>query len=342
MRWVRWRRSRGRACPAGWELGQAASQGLSAAVAEHIDTCARCASELRALERLRQRARTLPAPAMPAASRARIVMALRTEAIHPRRPPLAMARGFRPWIVATTLGMTIAGGALLTAHHGGRTGDAPPSPVPAAPRRPAALSYPPLVGEGSREAASGQRTETVAPEKPAVAPATTTAAAATTNNSQKPAARHLRLSALARTAAAAATDRAAFEKGWQLFRDGEYMTAAAAFAELERQAAGDAIVEDALFWRSVALARAGEKVQARAAIASFVSRFPRSARAGQACASLGWMLIEAGDRVGARALLERAARDGSETVRTSARRGLQAIEAFDPDAPPPPGDSPSR
>jgi TolA-binding protein len=171
--------------------------------------------------------------------------------------------------------------------------------------------------------------------KPAVA-------TAISNNSQKPAPRHPRLSALAHLPAAAATDRAAFEKGWRLFRDGEYMGAAAAFAELERQAAGDAIVEDALFWRSVALGRAGEKVQARAAIASFVSRFPRSARAGQACASLGWMLVEAGDRVGARALFERAARDGSETVRTSARRGLQAIEAFDPDAAPRPDESVTR
>ncbi|HEY2902076.1 MAG TPA: tetratricopeptide repeat protein, partial [Polyangia bacterium] len=119
---------------------------------------------------------------------------------------------------------------------------------------------------------------------------------------------------------------------WMLLRQGDFMDAAAAFADLERRAPGDAIVEDALFWRGVALGRAGQKLQARAAIASFVSRFPQSARAGEASASLGWLLVEAGDRVGARALFERAARDRSDRVRASARTGLQQIEAGE-DAP---------
>ena len=122
-------------------------------------------------------------------------------------------------------------------------------------------------------------------------------------------------------------DHAAFEQGWALLRQGDFMDAAAAFADLERHAPGDAIVEDALFWRGVALARAGQKVQARAAVASFVGRFPQSARAGEASASLGWLLLEDGDRVGARTLFERAARDRSERVRSSARSGLQQIEA---------------
>jgi hypothetical protein len=271
---------------------------------------------------------------MPAASRERIVMALRSEALLPRRPPRPVARGFRPWIVGTTLGMTIAGGTFLAARLGWPHRDAPLSPSHAAPQMPAPSLYRPLIGEGGPETPTPQVTATAAAPKPAVA--------AATNNGQRPAARHPRLSALARPAAAAAADRAAFEKGWQLFRDADYLAAASAFAELERQAAGDAIVEDALFWRGVALGRAGEKVQARAAIANFVSRFPRSARAGQACASLGWVLVEAGDQVGARALFERAAGDRSETVRTSARRGLQAIEAFEPDAPSRPSGSATR
>jgi hypothetical protein len=322
MKWLRWRRSGKGACPAGWELGQAASQGLTTGLAAHIETCGRCATELRAMERLHQRARSLPARTIPAASRQRIVMALRSEAVLPRQPPRGAATRSRRWTFAATLGVAIAGGTLMAARFRRPPGERtlPDSPAPLRAIDVAPHPLPPVAVDAPPERAA-----------PPVA-----------GKTQRPAARHPRLSVATRATTGEAADRAAFEKGWQLFRSGDSMAAAAAFADLERQAAGDAIVEDALFWRGVALGRAGEKVQARAAVAAFVRRFPRSARAGQACASLGWMLVEAGDPMGARALFERAAHDRSEKVRASARRGLQAIEASDEGTPAPPDQPTTR
>ncbi|HEX3698386.1 MAG TPA: tetratricopeptide repeat protein [Polyangia bacterium] len=416
-----WRRFRSAQCPTGWKLGQAASQGLTAAQTTHVESCAHCASELRALEQLGRRARTLTAPIIPAASRTRIVMALRSEASGPRRRALSMGRPWR-WSAAAALALTIGAGTLLASlYHGTRN---PPAPAASASHASVRvigqaaydraqtggdeiirlesgtidLEVKPLapterlrvmVGDATVEVrgthfditAAGNRLQSVhvhhgvvdvsigdkrvtrlgegdqwlaspptpvapslvatdapkrAPQKPAlVTPPEAASRPPIQPSSRRASARWPVVASAAPPPPAptiAAADRAAFQQGWMLLRQGDFMAAAAAFADLERRVPGDAIVEDALFWRGVALGRAGQRQQARAAIASFVSRFPQSARAGEASASLGWLLVEAGDRVGARSLFERAARDRSDRVRASARNGLQQIEAAE-DAP---------
>ncbi|HEY2901767.1 MAG TPA: FecR domain-containing protein, partial [Polyangia bacterium] len=102
---------------------------MTAAQATHVESCAHCAAELRALEHLGRRARALPAPTIPAASRTRIVMALRSEASGPRRRALPLGRPWG-WSAAAALALTVGAGTLLAAlYHGARNAPAVTAPA---------------------------------------------------------------------------------------------------------------------------------------------------------------------------------------------------------------------
>jgi TolA-binding protein len=118
---------------------------------------------------------------------------------------------------------------------------------------------------------------------------------------------------------------ASFDRAWSLLRHGQTQAAAAAFAEVERQARGSPIEEDAAYWRAVAVARSGDSGIARRLFGEFLRRFPESSRAGEAALAFGWLLLEAGDLDQARSAFERAARDASAPVRARALDGLRAI-----------------
>ena len=101
--------------------------------------------------------------------------------------------------------------------------------------------------------------------------------------------------------------------------------AAAASFKASRTAAGSAVVEDATFWEGVALARAGDSAGAIAALKRFTSKYPKSARNGEASARLGWLLLDAGDKDAAAAMFHAAENDRVESVRKSAKKGLDKI-----------------
>jgi TolA-binding protein len=121
------------------------------------------------------------------------------------------------------------------------------------------------------------------------------------------------------------TQRASFERGWNLLRSGDPAKAAEAFAEVERLSGSDAIAEDALFWQAVSLGKANRKTEAAMALHRFVTRFPNSERFGEASAMLGWMLLDEGDRDGAKQAFQRAIHDRVDRVRASAQSGLERI-----------------
>jgi hypothetical protein len=120
-----------------------------------------------------------------------------------------------------------------------------------------------------------------------------------------------------------------FAHAWSLLRSGDPRAAAAELAQLQRQARGRDIEEDALYWRAVALHRSDDGAGAVACFAEFLERFPASSRAGEAAAALGWLLLQAGDRRGARQAFERAAGDPSPHVRSDAQQGLRRTQADD-------------
>jgi hypothetical protein len=126
-------------------------------------------------------------------------------------------------------------------------------------------------------------------------------------------------------ATASAPQRASFDRAWRLLRGGDAAQAATAFREVEQQAGGDAISEDAAFWQAVALARANLTADARRELTRFVAHYPGSARVGEASAMLGWMLLDSGDTEGARRAFERAVTDKVDRARASAQSGLERL-----------------
>jgi TolA-binding protein len=116
-----------------------------------------------------------------------------------------------------------------------------------------------------------------------------------------------------------------FEEGWRALAAGELDRAAERFEQSARSAPQDPLAEDAWFWNATTLARAGRATAATDALEAFLGRYPRSPRRGEASAVLGWLLLDAGDVAGAEARFRAAADDRVETVRASAKKGLEAI-----------------
>jgi len=116
--------------------------------------------------------------------------------------------------------------------------------------------------------------------------------------------------------AAAAARVAAFRRGWDALRGGEFAIAA---AELERAVDDPGVGEDATYWAAIAWGRAGEAARARAGLERFLVRFPNATRAGEAHLALARLVA---DPVAARTHREAASRDPDPRVRAAAEAAL--------------------
>ncbi len=120
-----------------------------------------------------------------------------------------------------------------------------------------------------------------------------------------------------------ATSEAAFDRGWELFRNQEFAAAAEAFTGA-LDPARSPVAEDASFWRSVALTRAGRHAEARAAWSEFLAGFPRSSRRGEGEVALGWLALDAGRLDEATRRVSDAAQDPGARLAEAARARLEA------------------
>ncbi|MBL0220812.1 MAG: tetratricopeptide repeat protein [Myxococcales bacterium] len=123
---------------------------------------------------------------------------------------------------------------------------------------------------------------------------------------------------------------AAFVRGWDAMRQGEYGQAAAAFNRAVALAPDGALSEDATFWHAVAVARLHRTSEAIAAFRSFLDAFPVSTRAGEASAMLGWLLVETHELDEARRRFHAAENDPNVNARASALQGLEALDGKRP------------
>ncbi len=123
---------------------------------------------------------------------------------------------------------------------------------------------------------------------------------------------------------------AAFVRGWDAMRQGEYGQAAAAFNRAVALAPDGALSEDATFWHAVAVARLHRSSEAIAAFRSFLDAFPISTRAGEASAMLGWLLVETHEIDEARRRFHAAESDPNASARASALQGLDALDGKRP------------
>lgn len=123
---------------------------------------------------------------------------------------------------------------------------------------------------------------------------------------------------------ATVTERA-FETGWSSLRNGDYGSAADAFARAVSAAPDAPLAEDARYWRAVALARAGRTTAAARAMARFLKHHPGSSRAGEVSVMLGWLRLDAGDLRAARSRFQAGMGARDAQVQTAARQGLGAV-----------------
>lgn len=120
-------------------------------------------------------------------------------------------------------------------------------------------------------------------------------------------------------------DELAFVAGWNAMRSNNFEDAAHQFAAVIAQAPHGKLAVDARYWLAVAAARGAQPRSAIAPFREFLAQYPEDARAGEASAMLGWLLLESGDRTEAKQRFEAAARDARDTVRESARAGLDEL-----------------
>jgi len=127
---------------------------------------------------------------------------------------------------------------------------------------------------------------------------------------------------------AAATDpqETAFVAGWDAMRRGELSAAAEAFARAVALDPHGDLAEDGTFWHAVAVARLHRAEEAIVALRGFIAAYPASTRAGEASVMLGWILVDRHQLDEARRRFQAAIHDPSESVQTSARAGLDALD----------------
>jgi hypothetical protein len=116
----------------------------------------------------------------------------------------------------------------------------------------------------------------------------------------------------------AAARVAAFRKGWEALRAGDFATAA---TELERAEGDRGVGEDAAYWAAIAWGRAGQTARAIEGLERFLTKFPKATRAGEARLALARLLD---DPERARPHLEAAAEDPDPRVRAAALAALDA------------------
>ena len=119
---------------------------------------------------------------------------------------------------------------------------------------------------------------------------------------------------------------AAFVTGWDAMRRGELAAAADAFARAVALDPQGDLAEDGTFWHAVAVARLKRTGEAMVALSGFIAAYPASTRAGEASVMLGWILVDRNQLDEARRRFQAAIHDPSESVQTSARAGLDALD----------------
>jgi len=120
-------------------------------------------------------------------------------------------------------------------------------------------------------------------------------------------------------------EEVAYNDAWDAMRANDFRTAATGFARVHALSPAGTLADDAAFWQSVALARGGRAAEAIVAFREMIDGYPVSPRVGEASAMLGWLLVDAHQLDEAARRFEAAAGDHSDTVRDSARRGLDAL-----------------
>jgi hypothetical protein len=116
-----------------------------------------------------------------------------------------------------------------------------------------------------------------------------------------------------------------YNDAWDAMRAGDFRAAATGFARVHALAPAGTLADDAAFWQSVALARGGRAAEAILAFRAMVDDYPASPRVGEASAMLGWLLVDAHQLDEAARYFQAAVTDPVETVRASARKGLDAL-----------------
>ena len=120
-------------------------------------------------------------------------------------------------------------------------------------------------------------------------------------------------------------EEVAYNDAWDAMRANDFRTAATGFARVHALSPAGTLADDAAFWQSVALARGGRGAEAIVSFRAMIDDYPASPRVGEASAMLGWLLVDAHQLDEAVRRFEAAAGDHVETVRASARKGLDAL-----------------
>jgi TolA-binding protein len=118
---------------------------------------------------------------------------------------------------------------------------------------------------------------------------------------------------------------ALYDKAWDAMRAGDFQRAASEFSGMLQVAPNGPLADEGAFWRSVALARAGRRAEAMVAFSGMLDAYPASPRRAEASTMLGWLLVDARQPDEAARRFRAAVDDPSDSVRSSARKGLQAI-----------------
>jgi hypothetical protein len=120
-------------------------------------------------------------------------------------------------------------------------------------------------------------------------------------------------------------EEVAYNDAWDAMRAADFHAAAVGFARVHALSPAGALADDAAFWQSVALARGGRPAESIVAFRGMIDDYPASPRVGEASAMLGWLLVDAHQLDEAARRFEAAANDPVDTVRASARKGLDAL-----------------
>jgi hypothetical protein len=124
---------------------------------------------------------------------------------------------------------------------------------------------------------------------------------------------------------------ALYDDAWDALRASDFARAAVGFAAVLQSDPAGPLADEATFWQATVLARSGSSGPAVATFRDFLARYPGSPRRGEASAMLGWLLVDAGQPEEAARHFRAAANDSHQTVRASARQGLQSLPAAPPD-----------
>jgi hypothetical protein len=116
-----------------------------------------------------------------------------------------------------------------------------------------------------------------------------------------------------------------YDDAWDALRSRRFEQASREFGQVLARSPEGPLADEAAFWRATSLARSGDSPRAIEAFRHFVGKYRSSPRRGSASTILGWLLVEAHRPEEAAPLFRAAIDDPDESVRLSARDGLDAL-----------------